>query len=132
MNPQEKLRIKEEGIVHRLPDGELKVETLKSRHEFSFPLSFQRDIQATVTISGSGKLKRRDLEVLQKKVAVLLEGFEEEEQPSESVIRLATWKNKDHDQPVTVTGELGERDGKKYYSIRETSTGIPEDELEFE
>ena len=37
----------------------------------------------------------------------------------------------DHDQPVTITGELGERDGRRFYSAKETSTGIPEDELEF-
>jgi hypothetical protein len=46
--------------------------------------------------------------------------------------RKAIWKNKDHDQPVTVTGELGEKDGKRFYSIEESSTGVPEDELEFE
>jgi len=46
--------------------------------------------------------------------------------------RHAIWKNKDHDQPVTVTGKLGERDGKQYYSITESSTGISEDELNFQ
>lgn len=44
----------------------------------------------------------------------------------------AMWRNKDHDRPVTVTGELGKKDGKKFYSIEESSTGIPEDEMEFE
>lgn len=44
----------------------------------------------------------------------------------------AMWHNKDHDLPVTVTGEAGERDGKKFFSITESDTGIPEDELEFE
>lgn len=44
----------------------------------------------------------------------------------------AMWRNKDHDLPVTVTGELGERDGKKYYAIAESETGIPEDELDFD
>lgn len=43
----------------------------------------------------------------------------------------ATWRNKDHDQPVTVIGEAGEKDGKKYYSIEESNTGVPEDELDF-
>ena len=44
----------------------------------------------------------------------------------------AMWRNKDHDQPVIITGELGEKDGKRFYAARETATGIPEDELEFE
>jgi DNA-binding MarR family transcriptional regulator len=43
----------------------------------------------------------------------------------------AMWRNKDHDLPVTVTGELGENGGKQYYSIAESDTGIPEDELDF-
>lgn len=47
-------------------------------HEFSFPLSFQRDIKAVITIYGE-KLKRRDLEFLKRKVGDLLEGFEDEE-----------------------------------------------------
>jgi len=44
----------------------------------------------------------------------------------------AVWRNKDHDQPVTVTGELGEKGGKQYFSIAESDTGVPADELEFE
>jgi hypothetical protein len=44
----------------------------------------------------------------------------------------ATWRNKDHDQPVTITGELGEKNGRRFFSAKETGTGIPEDELEFE
>jgi len=96
--------------------------------EFSFPLSFQRDVKATITIYGD-KLKKRDLEFLQAKVADLLKGFEDEEpEPQE---RPAMWRNKDHDQPVTITGELGERGGRRFYAAKETSTGIPEDELEF-
>lgn len=46
--------------------------------------------------------------------------------------RGATWRNKDHDQPVTITGELGEKGGKRFFAAKETGTGIPEDELEFE
>jgi hypothetical protein len=44
----------------------------------------------------------------------------------------AMWKNKDFDQPVKVTGELGELGGKKFYSVEGSSTGISEDEIEFE
>lgn len=100
----------------------------KGIHEFSFPLSFQRDVKATVTIYGD-KLKRRDLEFLTKKIGDLLEGFEDEE--PEPVPRAAIWRNNDHDLPVTITGELGERDGKRFYAAKETSTGIPEDQLVF-
>lgn len=46
--------------------------------------------------------------------------------------RTAIWRNKDHDQPVTITGEMGEKDGRRFYAAKETSTGIPEDELEFQ
>ena len=42
----------------------------------------------------------------------------------------ATWRNHDHDMPVTITGFMGERDGVKYYQSS-TGTGIPENELEF-
>jgi hypothetical protein len=80
MNPQEKHKSSEQIVAHRELDGGLRLQTTSSRHEFSFPLSFQRDIKATVTISGSGKLLRKDLEFLKKKVADLLEGFDDEEE----------------------------------------------------
>ena len=43
----------------------------------------------------------------------------------------ATWRNKDYDQAVAVTGELGEVDGKRYFSIEGSKTGVSEDELDF-
>lgn len=43
----------------------------------------------------------------------------------------ATWRNKDYDQPVRVTGMAGEVDGVKYYSIEGSGTAIPENELDF-
>lgn len=46
--------------------------------EWSFPLSFQRNIDAVVTIHGDN-LKRRDLEVLEKKVRDLIDAWEDEE-----------------------------------------------------
>ncbi|HEX8843070.1 MAG TPA: bifunctional DNA primase/polymerase [Pyrinomonadaceae bacterium] len=46
--------------------------------------------------------------------------------------RAAIWRNKDHDQPVMVTGELGEKDGQIFYAIEGSNSGIPESELEFE
>ena len=46
--------------------------------------------------------------------------------------RSAVWRNKDHDQPVTVTGELGPGpDGRNYLKIAESQVGVPEDEVEF-
>ena len=45
--------------------------------------------------------------------------------------RPAIWHNKDHDQPIVVTGDLGEVDGKRFYSIAGSSSGIPEDQIEF-
>jgi hypothetical protein len=33
---------------------------------------------------------------------------------------------------VTITGEMGERDGKRFFAAKETNTDIPEDELEFD
>jgi hypothetical protein len=46
--------------------------------------------------------------------------------------RRAIWRNKDHDQPVTVTGIQGEHEGRRYMSIEGSDTGVPEDELEYE
>lgn len=45
--------------------------------------------------------------------------------------RKAVWKNKDSDVNVTVTGELGNYKGTKYYKIAESISGLPETELEF-
>lgn len=45
--------------------------------------------------------------------------------------RRAIWHNKDHDQPVTVIGEAGEHDGRRYVRIEGSDTGVPEDELEY-
>lgn len=55
----------------------------KGIYEFSFPLSFQRNVKATITIYGDN-LKKRDLEFLQSKVGDLLKGFEEEESAEEN------------------------------------------------
>lgn len=50
-----------------------------SAKEFSFPLSFQRNVNAIVTIHGDN-LKKRDLEVLKKKVTDLIDAWEDEEE----------------------------------------------------
>jgi hypothetical protein len=46
---------------------------------WSFPLSIQRNIDAVITIHG-GKLKKRDLEVLGRKVRDLIDAWEEDEE----------------------------------------------------
>lgn len=50
----------------------------KPLFQYSVPLSIQRDVNAQLVITGTS-LKRRDLEVLAKKVNDLLDAFEEEE-----------------------------------------------------
>ncbi|MGA9994903.1 MAG: hypothetical protein WBP93_05785 [Pyrinomonadaceae bacterium] len=57
----------------------------KGVFEFTFPLSFQRNIRAEVRIYGE-TLKRRDLEVLRKKVADLEDAFEDEEESPPKVV----------------------------------------------
>ena len=44
--------------------------------------------------------------------------------------REAVWRNKDADQPITVTGEV-EIDGRKFYTVEGSKTGIPADEVTF-
>lgn len=98
--------------------------------ELAFKLS--RGSEARVTIYGDASQ-----EAIQK-LRALLE-LQEDTFPTNAEIaaqgnyRSAIWRNKDHDQPVTVTGELGiGADGRKYLKIAESQIGIPEDEIEFE
>jgi RecA-family ATPase len=39
------------------------------------------------------------------------------------------WRNNDHDQPVVITGNMGQVDGEIYYSIQGSSTGIPASQI---
>jgi hypothetical protein len=48
-------------------------------------------------------------------------------QPGE--VWTAVWAAKDVDEPVTVIGIMGELDGRIYYIIEESATGIPADEV---
>lgn len=41
----------------------------------------------------------------------------------------AVWCHADADQPVTVTGTCGERDGVTFYTVSESATGVPGNEL---
>jgi hypothetical protein len=94
--------------------------------ELAFKLS--RESDARVVIYGDASQEAI------KKLRALLE-LSEDAFPTKAELytpRLAVWRNKDHDQPVTVTGEMGEREGRRFYAVKETTTGIPEDELEFQ
>lgn len=41
----------------------------------------------------------------------------------------ATWRNQDSDQPVVLTGVMGQENGVFFYSIHGSSTGIPENQI---
>ena len=41
----------------------------------------------------------------------------------------AIWRTKDTDEPITVTGYLGEHDGRHYYRIDGSTTGVPVDDV---
>lgn len=99
-------------------------ELLLDERELKFNIS--RDTQARIIFKGP--VTQEAIE----KLAVLLDVSKdtfptkaELEQP-----RPATWRNKDHDQPVSVIGEAGTGpDGKRYLKIEGSETAIPEDEL---
>ena len=94
--------------------------------ELAFKLSKESD--ARIIIYGDASQEAI------KKLRALLE-LSEDAFPTKAELypsRVATWRNKDHDQPVTIVGELGEKDGRRFYAVKETTTGIPEDELEFD
>lgn len=87
----------------------------------------------------SGVVTKGSLELLQAIVSLrpeIIESPKKEEATRQSKAsdfpRQAMWRNKDHDQPVTVTGSAGEKDGKAYFTIEGSSTGVPADELEFD
>lgn len=42
----------------------------------------------------------------------------------------AIWQNNDSDQPVTIVGEMGEKNGERYFQSQD-GTGIPASELRF-
>lgn len=86
-----------------------------------------RDSEARVIFNGQVTQEAID------KLAALL-NLSKDSYPTKAELeqpRSAVWRNKDHDQPVRVTGELGEKDGKRFYAVEGNSSGIPEDELEF-
>jgi hypothetical protein len=48
-----------------------------------------------------------------------------------SLRREATWRNKDTDLPVIVIGEMVAPDGRHFYRIEGSNTGVPVDEVRF-
>jgi hypothetical protein len=96
--------------------------------ELAFKLS--RGSEARVVIYGEAS--QEAIEKLTSLLDLQKDTFPTREELERPQARFATWKNKDHDQPVTIVGELGEQGGKRFYAAKETATGIPEDELEFE
>jgi hypothetical protein len=98
----------------------------RKQTELAFKLS--RESEARIIIYGDATQ-----EAIAKLTALL--GLSQDTFPTQAELdqpRQAVWKNKDHDQPVTVTGEAGEHDGRRYMKIAESGTAVPEDELEFE
>lgn len=94
-------------------------------NELRFNIS--RDSQAIVVFTGS--VTQEAIE----KLAALLE-LQKDTFPTKAELeqpRRAIWHNKDHDQPVTVTGEAGEHEGRRFVKIEGSDTGVPEDELEY-
>ena len=101
----------------------------KALFEYSVPLSVQRGVNASLRIDGQS-LKKRDLQILAKRVKELIDAFEEEEE--ENIVRYkAIWHNKDFDIPVIVVSnpETAE-DGREYVAIEGSGTRIPYDEVE--
>lgn len=99
----------------------------------TFPLYLSAEQEAALYVPS--KMKQSEFELLKTQIEnslmVMSATCIVPDPPPPSPQR-AIWRNKDHDQPVTITGELGQKDGKRFYAAKETGTGIPEDELEFE
>ncbi len=98
--------------------------------EIAIPLS--RGSEAKVTIVGDAT--QEAIEKLVQYLKLSKDTFPtKDEIDQRENRRAATWHNKDYDQPVTVTGELGKgHDGRNYLKIAESQVGVPADEVEFE
>jgi hypothetical protein len=98
--------------------------------ELAFKLS--RGSEAKITIYGDAS--QEAIDKLVQHLNLSKDTFPtQEEIAAQGGYRAAIWKNKDHDQPVTVTGDLGVgADGRRYLKIAESQVGIPEDEIDFQ
>jgi hypothetical protein len=86
-----------------------------------------KDSEARIVFSG---------QVTQEAVAKLLALLELSKDTFPTQGELATkragvWRNKDVDQPVTVIGEAGSEDGRRYVKIEGSDTAIPDDEITY-
>jgi hypothetical protein len=96
-------------------------------NESVLAFKISRDSEARVIFSGQVTQEAID------KLAALL-NLSKDAYPTKAELvqpRAAVWKNKDHDQPVSVIGEAGEHDGRRYVKIEGSEAGVPEDELEY-
>ena len=96
--------------------------------QYTIPLG---ENQATLVFTGTA-LTEEDFEALADFVEFAKKQFARKPKVKlqSHYPRAAIWKNADHDAPVTIIGEMGERDGVKYYQTSQ-GTGIPGSELKF-
>lgn len=100
-----------------------------SDNESLLVFKLSRDSEARVIFNGQVTQEAID------KLAALLnlskDAYPTKEELDRPQPRQAIWRNKDHDQPVIVTGVQGEHDGRRYMTIEGSGTAVPEDELEY-
>lgn len=102
---------------------------IKPLFKYSVPLSIDRNVNADLFITGTS-LKKRDMNVLAKKVKDLIDAFEED---FGQIRRNAVWHSKDFDVPVVVVSEPETADdGKEYVGIEGSKSRILLEQLEFE
>jgi hypothetical protein len=70
-------------------------------------------------------------EAIQKLIKYLELGLDDYPTKKTVARRPGIWRNKDVDQPVTVLGEAGITDGRRYVKIEGSDTAIPEDEISY-
>jgi hypothetical protein len=74
------------------------------------------------------RYRREEVEEIERRLLGLGNDEPEREFPAH-----ATWRNRDHDQPVVITGVMGcDEDSGETYFTTEGGTGIPESELVFD
>ena len=91
-------------------------------------INISTDAEARVILSG--KVTQEAIDLL---VAVL--ELQKRTFPTDAQLkqpRPAIWRNKDHDQPVTVIGAAGiGSDGRRYVTVDGSDSVVPEDEIEY-
>lgn len=93
-------------------------------------LKFNISQSSKARIVFSGQVTQEAIELLAKMLDIQKLTFPTEAELKQS--RPAIWRNKDHDQPVKVVGDMGaDPDGRHYVRIEGSDSGVPEDELEY-